>query len=155
MNDVNNIISNINFARQLNEALMEGQLSTESDLIMDITEAINNTDTMLTAINSIKTELCRLPLNFCEREYIENCVNPILITLFFLTFTSYELSGTVFILSYSPIVPPKKSKLKDTIRLIYNINKQCEELYKVLKKRLKPLIRDNANYCKFPFHDHL
>ena len=150
MQDVNSIISDINFARQLNEALIKGQTSPKSDLNIDVTAAINNTDAMLTAINSIKTELCRLSLNLCEREYVENCVNPILTILFFLSFTSYELSGSVSILSSSPIVPPKKSKLKDTIHLIYNINEECEDLFKVLKKRLKPLIQDGANCCKFP-----
>lgn len=151
MNDLNSIISNINFSRQLNEALIKGQVSSpKSDLNIDVTAAINNTDAMLTAINSIKKELCRLSLNLCEREYFENCVNPILITLFLLSFISYELSGSVLILSSSPIVPPKKSKLKDTIHLIYNINKECEELYRVLKKRLKPLIQNNTNCCRFP-----
>ncbi|MBZ9685907.1 hypothetical protein G9F72_006065 [Clostridium estertheticum] len=143
--DENSILSYLNFARQLNESLIKGQTSPKSDLNMEVTAAINNTDALLTAINSIKTELCRLPLNFCEREYIENCVNPILIALFFLSFTSYELAFTVSILSSSPIVPPKKSKLKKTIRIIYNINEECEELYKLLKKRLEPLIQDNIN----------
>lgn len=149
MDDINSIISNINFAKQLNESLIKGQASLESDLTNDVTAAINNTEAMLTAINSIKTELCRLSLNLCEREYVENCVNPILITLFFLSFTSYELSGSVSILSSSPIVPPKKSKLKNTIRLIYNINEECEDLFKVLKRRLKPLIQDGANCCEY------
>ena len=148
MNDINSILSNIKLARQLNEALMKDQTSPNSDLIIDVIAAINNTDAMLTAINSIKTELCRLPLNFCEREYFENCVSPILITLFLLSFTSYELSGSVAILSSSPIVPPKKSKLKDTIHLIYEMNKESEELFELLKNRVKPLIRDGANCCK-------
>ncbi|WP_097027183.1 hypothetical protein [Clostridium peptidivorans] len=147
MNDINSIISNINFARQLNESLIEGQASLKSDLIIDVTAAINNADAMLTAINSIKTELCRLPLNFCEREYIENCVNPILITLLFLSLISYELASSVSILTFSSIVPPKKSKLKSTIHLIYNINEEFEDLFKVLKRRLKPLIQNGTNCC--------
>lgn len=149
MKDENSIISDINFVRQLSEALIKCN-TPESDLNMDINTAINNTDTMLIAINSIKTELCRLPLNFCEREYIANYVNPIVIVLFFLSLISYELAVSVYILSFSPIVPPKKSKLKNTINLIYKINEECEELYEVLKKRLKALIRDGANCCKFP-----
>lgn len=150
MDDINSIISNINLARQLNEALIKDQTFPKSDLNIDVTAAINNTDEMLTAINSIKTELCRLSLNFCEREYIENCVTPILVTLFILTITSFELAISVSILSISPIVPPKKSKLKNTIRLIYNINEECEDLFKVLKKRLKPLIKNGGNCCEFP-----
>ena len=114
-----------------------------------IISAINNTNALLNAINSVKTELCRLNLNFCEKEYIENCVNPILIILSSLALTSYELSVSVSILSSSPIIPPKKSKLKNTIHLIYKMNEECEELFKVLKKRLKPLIHDNADGCKF------
>lgn len=150
MHDENNIISYINLARQLNKALMEGSPSPKSDLNVDVTTAINNIDAMFTSINSIKTELCRLPLNFCERKYIENCVNPILTVLFFLTLTSYDLSLSVSILTSSPIVPRKKSKLKDTIHLIYNINEECEDLYKILKKRLKPIIQEHGNCCKFP-----
>lgn len=146
----NSIISDINFARQINEALIKCNILPKSDLNIDVTIVINNTDALLTAINSLKTELCRLNLNFCEREYIDNCVNPILVTLLLLSLTSYELSISVYILTSSPIVPAKKSKLKDTIDLIYNINKEFEELYKVLKKRLKPLIQDNSNCCKFP-----
>ncbi len=149
MDDINSIISNINFAKQLNESLIEDQTCLESDLTNDVTAALNNADAMLTAVNSIKTELCRLPLNLCEREYIENCVNPILITLFFLSFMSYELSGSVSILSSSPIVPPKKSELKSTIHLIYDINEEFDDLFKVLKRRLKPLIQNGTNCCEF------
>jgi hypothetical protein len=149
MDDISSIISNISFAKQLNESLIEDQTCLESDLTNDVTAALNNAAAMLTAVNSIKTELCRLPLNLCEREYIENCVNPILITLFFLSFMSYELSGSVSILSFSPIVPPKKSELKSTIRLIYDINEEFDDLFKVLKRRLKPLIQNGTNCCEF------
>lgn len=150
MRDENSVITDIEFARQLNENLIKGQTSPESDLDIDVTEAINNTAAMLTAISSIKKELCILPLNLCERAYVDNCVNPILTVLFYLSLTSYELSISVSTLTFSPIVPPKKSKLKSTIHLIYNINEECEDLYKVLKKRLKPLTQDDSNCCKFP-----
>ena len=149
MRDESSIIADIEYARELNEQLIKGQTSLISDLDMDITAAINNTSAMLKAIISIKTELCRLPFSFCEREYVDNCVTPLLIVLVLLTVTSVELAISISILTFSPIVPSKKSKLKDTIHLIYNINDECEELYKVLKKRLKSLIQDNANCYKF------
>jgi len=143
MRDDSSIIADIEFARGLNEQLIKGQTSPKNDLNIDVTETINNTVSMLTAIISIKTELCRLPLSFCEREYVDNYVTPLVTVLFFLSLTSVELSIPVSFLTFSPIVPPKKSKLKDTIHLIYDINEECEELYKMLKKRLKPLIQDN------------
>lgn len=144
MRDESSIISDIEFVRQLNEELIRGQTSLESDPDMDVTVAINNTTAMLTAIISIKTELCRLPLSFCEKEYVNNYIIPLVTVLFFLSLTSIELSIPVYILTFLPIVPPKKSKLKDTIHLIYNINEECEEIYKILKNRLKILVRDNA-----------
>ena len=119
MRDESNLILDIEFARQLNDQLIKGQASPKSDLDMDldmdVTTAINNTAIMLKAIISTKTELCRLPLSFCEREYVDNYVTPLVTVLLYLSLISFELSISVSILSFSPIVPPKKSKLKDTI----------------------------------------
>lgn len=139
MNNVNSMISDLRLSRQLIEALTREQKSPKNDLYIDVNAVIDNTDALLTAIIAVNTELCRLTLNLCERAYIDYYVNPLLTSLFNLSIISFELSLTVLVLSYSPIVPPKKSKLKSTIHLIYEINEECEDLLKVLKKRLKPL----------------
>ena len=135
------IVSDIEFARRLIEEVLKGQTSPKSDLNIDVSIAINNTTSMLKAITSIKTQLCRLPLDFCEIEYINNYVNPLINTVFYLALTSFELSFSIFVLTFSPIVSAKKSKLKDTINLMYDINEECEEIYKMLKKRLETLLR--------------
>lgn len=142
--DVNTIMSYLNSAKKLSEAQAKDRTSNENDLNVDIIKTIDNVDEILIALNSIKSELCRLPLSFCEREYVENYVNPILMVLFFLAFVSYEQSLTVSILTFSPIVPPKKSKLHNSLDLVYRINDECESLFKVLKNRLKPLIQVNS-----------
>lgn len=139
MKNVNNMISDLRLARQLIETLSREQKSPKNDLYMDVNAAIDNTDALLTAIIAVNTELCRLTLNLCESAYIDYYVNPILTSLFSLSIISFELSISISVLSFSPIVPPKKSKLKSTIDLIYDINEECEDLFKVLKKRLKPL----------------
>lgn len=140
MRDESSIISDIEIAKRLIDETIKEQTSPISDLNIDVTAAINSASAMLTAINSIKTQLCRLPLGLCEVEYINNCINPLVTILFFLSSVSFELSIIVSILTFSPIVPPKESKLKNTIHLIYDINEECEELYNVLKRRLEELL---------------
>ena len=66
----------------------------------------------------------------------------------FIATTSFELATSVSILTTSPIVPRKKGELKDTIHTIYSMNDEVEDIYKVLKKRLKKLTQGD-NCCKF------
>ncbi|WPC40518.1 hypothetical protein [Clostridium sp. JS66] len=94
-------------------------------------------------INSIKDELCKLPLNPCESQYITNSINPLLNILYLLSQTSSGLSTSVNTLTTSSIVHPKNSDIKDTIHLIYKINDECADIYDVLKKRLEILL-DNC-----------
>lgn len=109
---------------------------------------IIQTAATLAAINSIKTELCKLPLNFCEREYIASCVNPLETAIELLSRTSFDLATSVSVLSSSAIVPRKKGKIKDTIHTIYVMNEEVEDLYKILKGRLKRLTNDEF-CCEF------
>ena len=103
--------------------------------------AINQTSNTLKDINSIKDELCKLPLDPCESEYILNSVFPLTNTLYLLSTTAVNLSNTANILTISPIVHPKKSELKDMIDLVYDIDEECKDLFKVIKKRLKVLLK--------------
>lgn len=132
---------------------IEGQEPTQSQAAMSSDNNVNanilQTAQTLAALNSIKADLCRLPLDFCEREYIDNCITPLLTSMEFLSRTGFDLSTSVSILTTSPIIPRKKGKLKDTIHTVYSMNEECGEIYAVLKKRFKKLT-DNANCCKFP-----
>ena len=103
--------------------------------------AINQTSNTLKDINSIKDELCKLPLDPCESEYILNSVFPLTNTLYLLSTTAVNLSNTANILTISPIVHPKKTELKDMIDLAYDIDEECKDLFKVIKKRLKVLLK--------------
>lgn len=112
----------------------------------DSESSINNTITQtantLKSINSIKDELCKLPLDDCETQYITNRILPLLTVLYELSASSLSLSSSSNFLTNSPLVHPKKSEIKDTIHLIYNINDECEDIFKVIKKRLKLLLKD-------------
>lgn len=106
----------------------------------NISENVTEASTLLQNINNIKEQLARLNLDPTQRLYFDNCVNPLLTTLYELTASSATLSSAVSILTTSPIVHPKSSQLKDTIHLIYNMNEQCEDIYKILKKRIDTLL---------------
>ncbi len=105
--------------------------------------SIEKTENTLKSINSIKSELCKLPLDTCESQYIANNITPILNVLYFLSTSSLSLATSVNFLTNSPIVHAKKSELKETLHLIYNINDQCDDVYDVIKKRIKVLL-DNC-----------
>lgn len=102
-------------------------------------DPISKSADLLKNLNTIKDELCKLPLNPCESEYIATYIFPIVNTLYLLSTSSLNLSSSVNILTNSPIVKPKRSKLKSTIHTIYDMNDTCEDLYKIVKERLKNL----------------
>lgn len=105
---------------------------TPSDLISQSSDLLKN-------INTIKDELCKLPLNPCESEYINAYIFPIVNTLYLLSTSSVNLSTSVNVLTNSPIVKPKRSKLKSAIHTIYDMNDTCEDLYEIIKERIKNL----------------
>lgn len=146
--ELSNSISDIRNAKQQEEAIVKSQTGEATDSEIKTSTTVNKTAEVLTTINTIKTELCKLPLDFCEKEYIAEYITPLLTTIDFISSTGVNLSTTVSILTTSPIVPRKKSKLKDTIDLVYKLNEDCEELYEVLHKRLKSLKQDSIRCNK-------
>lgn len=106
-----------------------------------IKSTISDTADILKNIDDIKDELCKLPLDPCESDYINNYINPMLNVLYQLSTTSLNLSNSVYYLTNSPIVHPKRSELEDTLHLVYNINDECEDVYKIVKKRLNIVIK--------------
>lgn len=142
-NNLKELLSDIENSVRVKEVLTENDEDEASTLELSISTTIGKTDKTLITINSIKEELCKLPLDPCELQYFNNSVSPLLQTIDSLSRVSFDLSTSVAILTTSPIVPRKKSKLKDTIHLLYNINEECEDIYKVLKKRVNVLIGDD------------
>lgn len=137
-----NILSDIENSKKINDILTKGKVDDENCPQVSINDTINQTADTLKNINSIKAELCKLPLNPCESEYINNSVFPLVNTLYLISTASLNLSTSVNILTASSIVHPKRSELKDIISLIYHINEECEELFKIIKKRLNIVLND-------------
>ena len=137
-----NIISDIENSKKINDMLIKGKVDDENCPQVSINDTINQTADTLKNINSIKDELCKLPLNPCELEYINNSVFPLVNTLYLVSTVSLNLATSVNYLTISSIVHPKRSELKDTISLIYDINEECEELFRVIKKRLNIVLKD-------------
>lgn len=104
------------------------------------TDTIDKTSTTLQDINNIKSQLARLDLDPRQLAYYENAIAPLLTTLLSLSTISYDLASSTNTLASSPIVCAKHSKLKDTIHLVYDINEDCEDIYKCLRKRIDLLI---------------
>lgn len=114
--------------------------SKDNDTNNVIDSAITKTAEGLKSINIIKEEICKLPLDPCEKEYIDNSILPILAVAEGLSRISVNLATSVQVLSQSQIVPRKKSKIKDTIDLVYDLNEQVEDVYDVVKKRIDKLV---------------
>ncbi|WP_147590135.1 hypothetical protein [Clostridium polynesiense] len=116
----------------------------QENTLDEINDALSKSDILLRTLNSIKTELCRINLDFCEREYYTNCILPLLSILNQLSIVSIDLASSVNILTSSCIVFRKESRLEDTIKLVYSINKKCGEIYDVLSGRIDALLYDGC-----------
>lgn len=117
---------------------------TTSNTTDTIDQDIVNAATTLKSINTIKEELCKLPLDLCERQFFDNRVLPLLTTINFLSSTSDSLMASVNTLTTSPIVPRKKGKLKDTINLVYDMNSKCKDIYKELEDRIDMMLKEDC-----------
>lgn len=126
-----NITNNENNANSINDAKTEP--CSFSDNIIKSAETISS-------VNIIKDEITKLGLNPEEKNYIENYVTPLLNTLYLLSATSLALASSAGHLAVSINTSSKSSKIKDTEKLVYDINEQCEDIYDVLKKRIDVLL---------------
>lgn len=117
--------------------------STSAATNTSFLDKITKIDTTLRIINSIKGEVCKLPLDPCEKEFILNDITPILAVLTALSSVSANLATSVAILTTNPIVSRKKHKIKETIHTIYDINDQCDDLYEIIEKRVDLLTNSN------------
>ena len=116
--------------------------SSERDAPVNTNTTITQTSDILKNINSIKEELCKLPLDPCELEYITIRVNPLMSIINQLSNASSNLAVSVNYLQTSPVVHPKKSELKNTIHLMYDLNEECEDVFKELKRRINKVLKD-------------
>ncbi|KOR24630.1 hypothetical protein ND00_24990 [Clostridium sp. L74] len=103
-------------------------------------ECLERTLNRLKNINSLRDELIKLNLNPEGLFYFNNDVYPLMYTLTSLSTTSLNLSSSASILSNAVYLKPKDSKIKDTLKLIYEINEQCEDIYNALKYKIDTLI---------------
>ncbi|APH14194.1 hypothetical protein NPD5_340 [Clostridium sporogenes] len=103
-------------------------------------ECIEKTLNRIKNINALRDELIRLNLNPEGLIYFNNEVYPLLYTLTNLSTTSLNLSTSVNVLSTAIYLKPKDSKIKDTLKLIYEITEQCEDIYDSLKYKIDTLI---------------
>lgn len=140
--NVKNILSDIENSEKIKKTIESNNENACFQTDMPVSSTINETADVLKNINSIKDELCKLPLDPCENNYISNYINPLLSVLNLLSSTSVNLATSVYYLTNSPVVHPKKSELEDTIHLIYNINEECEDVYKIVKRRLNVVINN-------------
>ena len=116
--------------------------SSERDAPVNTNTTITQTSDILKNINFIKEELCKLPLDPCELEYITIRVNPLMSIINQLSNASSNLAVSVSYLQTSPVVHPKKSELKNTIHLMYDLNEECEDVFKELKRRINKVLKD-------------
>lgn len=110
-----------------------------------ISDSIDKASTTLENINKIKEQLAKLELDPWESVYFDYNINPLLTVLTQLSTTSDNLADSTNLLSTSAVVSAKHSKIKDTIHLVYDINDQCEDVYKVLKRRIDFLLEHTKN----------
>lgn len=106
---------------------------TPSESLTKITDAI-------TQINILKVQLCRLPLNLCEPEYISVYILPLLGVLVSLGGISISLATSFNLLSENAILTREKYKIKKYIHVTYEICDQICDLYEIVGKRISKVI---------------
>lgn len=119
----------------------ENTSSTSSNIFSDINSCINTPLSAINNINSLKNALCELPLDPCEQKFISTNITPLLGVADLLGRLAYNLAYSTNVLTNSPIVKPKRHKLKETINTVYNINEQCQDIYDVIEERVDAVLK--------------
>ena len=104
-------------------------------------DELNNVVNIITNINNFKTELAKLDLNPRARVYYDTIVFPLLDVLNTLSNASVNYASAASSLA----LLLKKSDIKDVKHLVEDINKQSEEVYKVLEDKIDVLIEISKN----------
>lgn len=119
---------------------LDSIIDENEDMQISSSDTINEASTTLRNINVIREELCKLSLNPCEREYFNNCILPLISILTSITTASLNLASSANYLNNSNILFRKKSDIKDTLHLAYDMNRKSEDVYEALKKRIDKLL---------------
>lgn len=101
---------------------------------------LTNINIILQDLNSIKEQIAKLPLNPLQLSYFQNSVYPLLYTIEYLSTTSLNLASSANYLSTSIVTHAKDSKIRDTLHLVYTMNADCEDIYRILHKRIDTLL---------------
>jgi len=104
-------------------------------------DELNNVVNIITNINSFRTELAKLDLNPRARVYYDQIVFPLLDTFNTLSNASANYASAANSLS----LVLKQSDIKDVKHLVEDINKQSEEVFKVLEDKIDVLIEISKN----------
>lgn len=153
--DIDKIIKDLQYYEKLKATIIEMQKTSENSSSCsnseisssdhncpcdDLETIMNKTNETLILIDSIKTQICRLPLNPCPREYFNLYVFPLLTTLDMLSRSSYNLGTSSALISDSKTLCVNTLELQKNLNLIYCINRKCAELYCALEKNVDSLI---------------
>lgn len=153
--DIDKIIKDLHYYEKLKEAIIDMQKTNETSNTHsnneisssdpncscdDLETIMNKTNETLILIDSIKTQICRLPLNPCPREYFNLYIFPLLTTLDMLSRSSYNLGTSSALISDSKTLCVNTLELQKNLNLIYCINRKCAELYCALEKNVDSLI---------------
>lgn len=153
--DIDKIIKDLQYYEKLKEAIIDMQKINETSNTYsnseisssdpncscdDLETIMNKTNETLILIDSIKTQICRLPLNPCPREYFNLYIFPLLTTLDMLSRSSYNLGTSSALISDSKTLCVNTLELQKNLNLIYCINRKCAELYCALEKNVDSLI---------------
>lgn len=98
------------------------------------------------AINILRFELDRLPLDFKARAYFENDVKPLIDTLYTLSLASLDYSATAVSLTNTSF--GRSSKIKNALDLTDGVDEISSDVIKVLRCKVDNMLKLSKYDCK-------